>query len=133
MNKPCNRDPCPFGPARCKFLHFTEGKITNNSLETNKDNCRTKESCHGSTRQGTCWSQESSKEELQQPWQRRCRSWSRTRPNQRQLRLSCSNKEGLGEDRSDEGSLLKPLEKAAHAPSVSNLNMYFNKHNIVQN
>ena len=30
VNKPCNRDPCPFGPARCKFLHFTEGKITNN-------------------------------------------------------------------------------------------------------
>jgi len=24
VNKPCNRDPCPFGPARCKFLHFTE-------------------------------------------------------------------------------------------------------------
>ena len=22
VNKPCNRDPCPFGPARCKFLHF---------------------------------------------------------------------------------------------------------------
>ena len=45
------------------------------------------------------------------------------RPNQRQLRLSCSNKEGLGEDRSDEGSLLKPLEKAAPAPNVSNLNL----------
>ena len=68
VNKPCNRDPCPFGPARCKFLHFTEGKITNNSLVTNTFNCRTKESGYGSSRPGTCWSPESSKEELQQPW-----------------------------------------------------------------
>ena len=123
VNKPCNRDPCPFGPARCKFLHFTEGKITNDSLVINTFNCRTKESGYGSSRPGTCWSPESSKEELQQPWQRQCRSWSRTRSNQRQLRLSCSNKEGLGENRGDEGSLLKPLKKAATAHSVSYLNL----------
>ena len=53
VNIPCARDPCPFGPANCKFLHFSEGKPQSLNLEINNaelHNYRAKEGSYRSKR-----------------------------------------------------------------------------------